>query len=367
MSRNMAASSKQSKCSACNKNVSKNSKALLCFGKCYSWFHINCINVSNEEYELFKALNGKAVYVCDKCRSHGSTTVTVSSRVDEDTKSDDGLTSSEYFKLLTDQIYVLSENYKNLSDQLLKIQDENLNLKSAQDSQAEVMRDLLLNRPVLNSGSYADALKVKAVNSSNRESEKPIQTSPRQKSNKSDRHRPRLVNDKPTGNVTDLTPDKSSKIVKSTPLVKLTPVINRPKNGKKFVNKPMIGTSKLEGSNCGIGVVTKLSWIFASRFETRTEKMAVEEYVSNICGGEKIVCEEIQTRYPSYKSFKVGFPQQFTSLVLDSEKWPEGILINKYIPSKRTGPMNGNNSNDINRLSPGLVDQDVRHNLARKN
>lgn len=45
---------------------------------------------------------------------------------------------------------------------------------------------------------------------------------------------------------------------------------------------------------------------------------------------KSIICEDLKTRYPTYKLFKVGFPIQFTGTVMDCERWPEGILVNAY-------------------------------------
>ncbi|KAG8292197.1 hypothetical protein J6590_045867, partial [Homalodisca vitripennis] len=160
----MAAHSKQSKCGSCNKNVAKNSKALLCAGNCDSWHHITCINISNEEYELIKTLKGKLLYICDRCRLPATAEVSLCCSVNEKIANDDnGLTNPEHLKLLTDQIFNLSENYKNLSLQFVSLQGENVNLKSALNAQAEVISDMIQNRYDKDFKSYADALKVKSV------------------------------------------------------------------------------------------------------------------------------------------------------------------------------------------------------------
>ncbi|KAG8330369.1 Ubiquitin-associated domain-containing protein 1 [Homalodisca vitripennis] len=111
--------------------------------------------------KIMLALKGKAVYICDNCRLPAFSNLTRSSPTEVINPSDNGLTSSEHLKLLTDQIFEITENYKNLSEQLVNIRDENVQLTSSLNCQAEVISDLVLNKSGKDLKSYADALKVK--------------------------------------------------------------------------------------------------------------------------------------------------------------------------------------------------------------
>lgn len=160
--RKMAAHSKQSKCGPCNKNVTKTSKALLCVGNCKSWLHNTCIDASDEEYELFKALKGKAVYTCGKCRAPVSARAEPSCLLKvHDVEKDNGL-CPDYLKLLTDQISDLIEQYNVINAQLIKMDDDRKLLRSAVNNQAEVMNALLINNgSSTGAKTYSDTLKVK--------------------------------------------------------------------------------------------------------------------------------------------------------------------------------------------------------------
>lgn len=97
----------------------------------------------------------------------------------------------------------------------------------------------------------------------------------------------------------------------------------------------MISTGKA-AVDSELGAVTRTKWIFVSRFEADTKKEAVEDYLSKMCEGNIIICEDLKTRYPTYNSYKVGFPAQFAKTVMDCEKWPEGILVNKFVAPSRS-------------------------------
>lgn len=115
---------------------------------------------------------------------------------------------------------------------------------------------------------------------------------------------------------------------------------DRPREGTNRPNiqhKPRNNTAvigKMKTTN-GLVAVEKSSWLFISRLEASVKKEAVEEFVSNLCDGKGILCEELQTRYNTYKSFKVGCPVAYQEKLLNGEVWPEGILVTKYVPQKK--------------------------------
>lgn len=88
--------------------------------------------------------------------------------------------------------------------------------------------------------------------------------------------------------------------------------------------------------------VNKLSWIFVSRFTCDVTKTDIEDYLKDSNTGiEQFDCVELTTKYNTYKSFKIGVPSNMISNVLNSDFWPEGILVKKFYVSR------GNTGNDI--------------------
>lgn len=71
---------------------------------------------------------------------------------------------------------------------------------------------------------------------------------------------------------------------------------SQPKQRGRPSLKPSIGTGKVM-DRVELGAITKTKWIFVSRFETSTKKEAVSEYVSGLCEGKTVICEELKTRY----------------------------------------------------------------------
>lgn len=75
-------------------------------------------------------------------------------------------------------------------------------------------------------------------------------------------------------------------------------------------------------------------WIFISRLEPSVTQDAVGAFVGGLCEGSKVVIEKLQTRFETYASFKEGLPMQYSSILEQSEIWPEGVIVSRY-QSKR--------------------------------
>lgn len=43
--------------------------------------------------------------------------------------------------------------------------------------------------------------------------------------------------------------------------------------------------------------------------------------------GEEVLCEEVTTRYPDYRSFKASIPLTKKYIVVDPKNWPMGVLV----------------------------------------
>lgn len=107
----------------------------------------------------------------------------------------------------------------------------------------------------------------------------------------------------------------------------------------KRKNPAIIGKRKTVD---GITAAEKNSWIFLSRLGPSVNIESIRTHVSKLCDDKVIQCEELQTRYKTYKSFKVGCPVQYTDKLMDGEVWPEGILVTKFVPQRKSLNHNSN-------------------------
>jgi len=80
--------------------------------------------------------------------------------------------------------------------------------------------------------------------------------------------------------------------------------------------------------------VKKLSWIFVSRLHPNVVKDDIDAYlIGNGVTGH--CCENVESRFSSYKSFKVGVNGEQKSKILDPDFWEEGILVKDFVPKRR--------------------------------
>lgn len=92
-------------------------------------------------------------------------------------------------------------------------------------------------------------------------------------------------------------------------------------------NRPIIGSS---ASNALTSVPKKqLSYIHVSRLSPATSIADLKKFLNNRI--PNLVCEKLNSKQPEvYSSFKLSFPSEFQSQLLDPAFWPEGITINKF-------------------------------------
>lgn len=134
----------------CLKVVSKSAKALFCKGSCQSWFHINCVDISSDEYQLCLKLHKKALWICKCCADNGP-----ASSGDSVSNEDLDKVNITYIKILTDQIVELTNNQKHLKELISHFEDYNRKLKNALTKQAGMIA-VLITRDGL---SYANTVK----------------------------------------------------------------------------------------------------------------------------------------------------------------------------------------------------------------
>ena len=97
------------------------------------------------------------------------------------------------------------------------------------------------------------------------------------------------------------------------------------------------------GSN--ISVVTKRQWsIFISRVSPATTPDDIGFHVRSIEPDANVECIKLQTRFPTYNSFRVNIVSEDIERVMNTNNWPQGILIRKFFPPRRGTSVNRQNS-----------------------
>lgn len=98
-------------------------------------------------------------------------------------------------------------------------------------------------------------------------------------------------------------------------------------------NRMVVGKGKL--SNSSLLVANKLTWTFVTRFDVSVGVDDILSHLENTFKDKSIFkCEKLVPRHNSYASFKIGAPIHMEKDLMDSDNWPQGILIGKYYPSK---------------------------------
>jgi hypothetical protein len=72
---------------------------------------------------------------------------------------------------------------------------------------------------------------------------------------------------------------------------------------------------------------------FVTRLSPRTTEADMCDYVRS-CFGIDTQCEQLQTRYDSYASFKVVVNVKYVDKLLDPVMWPAGVMVRKFFVAK---------------------------------
>jgi hypothetical protein len=96
--------------------------------------------------------------------------------------------------------------------------------------------------------------------------------------------------------------------------------------------KPLIGTKK-DSSASNLKSVGNVKWLFISRLST---DVVVDDLVSYMkdAGITRTECIELQPKYNTYKSFKIGLSSIDFERAFCAGFWPEGSLVCEYTPPR---------------------------------
>lgn len=85
------------------------------------------------------------------------------------------------------------------------------------------------------------------------------------------------------------------------------------------------------GRSSNIAAVKKRTWsLFISRANTETTSDDIVYHVRSIMPRANVECNQLQTRYNTYKSFKLNVVCENIETLMDPNSWPEGILVRKF-------------------------------------
>jgi hypothetical protein len=94
----------------------------------------------------------------------------------------------------------------------------------------------------------------------------------------------------------------------------------------------VIGTSQALNN---LKSATRRSHFFVSRVSPEITSDDVLSYLSTK-GLTDNECVVLNSRFNTYKSFKVGVPSNYESAILDPSFWPKGVLVRHFLPSQRS-------------------------------
>ncbi|KAG8253006.1 hypothetical protein J6590_043998 [Homalodisca vitripennis] len=380
----MAGGKNQTKCRSCSKNVTKSNKSIFCYGVCKSWYHIACVDISDEEFTLFLKLLGKAVFVCQKCREvMESATCTINSEaaleVNHHSTNDESLTCSSQIRILTDEILSITNNQKAITSELGRLTNENEMLKAAIKNQSEAITDIVLNLD--NKDSYANKLKNNLTSGNlvskdlselclvpGKHSQPVSITKPRTDAVGDVGHSLNCNYNKRiqfTDGLVDLTstPKLSSALAykeedgewlevnsrsnrRSRPSTNVTGSIqvkpnsgsrgqtisDKTRNGSNGKKKFITGTA----ADDNLSVAEKKLFLFVSRLRPHIESKDLEKYIKDKKEADYIV-EKLTSKFPQeYSSFKVGVPSSLYNEIYHSSFWPKNIYVTKFLTKRRT-------------------------------
>lgn len=354
----MAVEKEDSACGVCKKVVKSNQNGLKCEAFCFKWFHTKCIDISNDEYAMFNKLGDKALWFCSKCR------VEVKSLPIQNNQ-DKSPCDADNLKLVLDELDLISKNFLELSQRVGKLETVNIGLKFGSevnlglDDKPSLTEEL----PPSDNCNLLEDKDLAGLSTNLFENAKP-------KSYSSVVQQEKLKLGDETNVLTrgiglSLGDQASVAVISSSPNTAKVPTqeqkqlqewkhVNRPtkkrisKGGQssdvktlKSNNRPslgksdrsaVLGTLKLQDSV--LKSVEKKAWIFISRLATSVSLEQMEDHLRQCCQSE-VVCEELTTKFPGYRSFRAGVPLEKKKDVLNPEVWPEGILVSDYVFNKK--------------------------------
>lgn len=306
-------------CGRCNKRVNSDDKSLYCDGKCGNWFHIQCVNILVKEYEVLCKHNQNIKWFCNDCNKKLLVFLEVGN--------------------IGEKLSLMNEVIGSLTKAMKSLEADNIIINSRVDSVVEdVSKIRSVDKMKLSNPSYASkVVGMKASANGEANSETLVSTIKQKKISSVSKESTNVVNEAMFDSLgSSVTVNEVKKPSEQLNIGERTQQKNFPKGkGKLYdrINKQIVlGTSK-KNLKSNLSAVERTSWIFVSRLAPTVTCSDITGHLKVELGGD-IMCEELQTKYPGYKSFKIGVPVSKSDIVYNPELWPEGVLVTKFFFSK---------------------------------
>lgn len=355
-------------CRSCDRVVKENDFALGCDGLCEKWFHIKCISVGKKDYDKFIALGEKSVWFCDTCKIEVKALITARKELLKFGKSV-GKSDSPAISIIMDEINVLNSNFSMLERRLFDLEcsrkhaDDDIGLTSLSTtrltSHALVSNSVSVTtvnddtvptpttveidsdeNPKITSRMAECRNEVKVAVHEDEEGSTSIKTKCQNivsdcvgEQVESLANRPRLD--------TEVEPNLSVNTLEEANVWKKVGPKRTKRNDLSSVNRPSTSVG-LHGRQVVVGsmnpsevrniaAVERHCWLFISRLATSVTSENIVSHVKSICGNISVVSEELRTKFPGYKSFKLRVPLECKDNILNTEVWPQGVLVSKFL------------------------------------
>ncbi|KAG8286342.1 hypothetical protein J6590_062159 [Homalodisca vitripennis] len=340
----------------------------LAIGSRDLWYHPECVNIDNETYAAINDIADKVKWFCADCE------VKLEMLFRKSTKIDDGCdwpsiinvvlteleNQSKNNVALCGRIDNLTSNYQKLNTELVEVKASHkaLNTLVSKTWGIKIMDSMhepnTTEFPPLKENTYrihknTDISNNKKTNSSARTlcqgPSRSAEVEEKQPDNKNITYS-RIIRNSVLNSKTD----EDNKVNENCEIEsnfevyvsrKRRSAMNRAQNRKSISNatsrealasRPIFG--KKTGSGTKLKTASKRSWVFISRLDTSVTKENIESYLKD-SQIDDFLCFELETKYDTYKSFKIGVNDSAVDQIMDPEFWDEGILVKEYIPLRK--------------------------------
>lgn len=339
-------------CGVCVKNVSESDKAILCEGFCGKWCHMGCVKVIKTQYDMINKLGDEVMWFCPGCKVNMNLIV---SKVKDPCEL---LDLNNLINRMFEVVKGLAVDNLEINTKLDKVISENCRLKDHVFTSIPDVDENCASQvaPIPKKFKGDEGIDHCTVDTNLRSSSNRLEDSHNRSTDSiseksetlaaADVEVTILVTDDKISE-TNLINDYSEKTVNVNKVEKVnvaqcengtsaelkTSFVDIVKKARKpNNNKPIIGSNL---SRPGLKTVGRTEWIFVSRFDPDTTVGDVREYLKDFKNGlEKSKCEEVKSRYNTYKSFKVGVPENLVDAALDPACWPHGTFVKIYETSR---------------------------------
>lgn len=321
-------------CKKCAQIVKANGYSILCTS-CQGWLHRDCANLTVDEIKIIaeKIKNGRLMWKCQQCaeayvdnsiksnlhkNAPDNSLMESASGTDniESLKNEIDLLNKiisekdEKFKLMVENKTLLEEKVHNLI-----LQNEELRLKITLSNNSESVT--LDQKRVNNSISPLNKLtgKRKIKNTKNTKNAKPSTAT-------------KVISDPPGPSNTNNNPSTHS-----ANLIKIV-------NGDSMAThvSTLLQSQHIIGSgdsSSNLSAAKAIKWYFITRINHSVDDTCVKHHIENkLLINEALVTRIIPRKFrnveSTYASFKIGVPEEFSSVIMSTSSWPTGILIKEF-------------------------------------